>query len=493
MNPRLYALMGLILLCGCLSKPAPWRPDAGSLSDLDAGAEAMSDDAKAELAQPEASYCGNGACENGEDECTCPEDCGDPCSGKECGDDGCGGSCGECQGEQGVCVEGECVCEPDCNFGVTIFEEDFESYPEKQFPDSTWEPLHNCKSNPADNIITTEEAHSGSNSFQLYGSHSGCWSATATHLLDSLPQNLRIEAYLMASGEAGQGSCSGGDIALGLVFQEEVDIGYSLLFVGFHEDMNVYLFMYTSDATTPILQSYSPGQWYHVAIDVDTVVGTVRVGIDDSSYGPYAWNESLFPHPLSQYRGIGLASADGKGWVDDVIVWQSQGPVKCGDDGCRGSCREFGMCEGYEVWTDPTSGLTWQVQPTGGTMNWSDAKAHCAGLSLNGGGWHLPTISELRTLIRGCPATVPGGSCNVEEGGCLEWSCRDSSCGSCLAYDGPGEGGMYWPDEIEGDCCLYWSSSPVEDYDTNAWDVIFSSGYVHQSHFFLAAPVRCVR
>ena len=130
-------------------------------------------------------------------------------------------------------------------------------------------------------------------------------------------------------------------------------------------------------------------------------------------------------------------------------------------------------------WTDPSSGLTWQVTPTGGVMTWPDAKAHCAGLSLDGGGWHLPTIGELRTLIRGCPATEDGGSCNVEEGDCLAWLCRDDSCSGCSGGDGPGEGGMYWPDEVEGDCCWYFSSSSVADHDNYVWGVNFPSGVVN--------------
>ena len=147
-----------------------------------------------------------------------------------------------------------------------------------------------------------------------------------------------------------------------------------------------------------------------------------------------------------------------------------------------------------DTWKDPTSGLTWQVTPTGGTMNSSDAKSHCAGLSLDGGGWRLPTIGELRTLIRGCPATEDGGSCNVEEGDCLAWSCRDDSCGGCSYKDGPGEGGMYWPDEVEGDCCWYWSSSPVEDVADGAWLVGFSGGLVGiRDVDYGGTHVRCVR
>ncbi len=53
---------------------------------------------------------------------------------------------------------------------------------------------------------------------------------------------------------------------------------------------------------------------------------------------------------------------------------------------------------------------------------------------------------------------------------------------------------MFWPDEIQGDCCWYWSSSPVEDDGNDAWHVCFSSGgfngydsLVYDDH------VRCVR
>ena len=54
------------------------------------------------------SCCGNNDCDCGEDMCSCPADCGDPCQGKECGDDGCGGSCSECEAGN-ECSSGHCV------------------------------------------------------------------------------------------------------------------------------------------------------------------------------------------------------------------------------------------------------------------------------------------------------------------------------------------------------------------------------------------------
>jgi len=52
---------------------------------------------------------------------------------------------------------------------------------------------------------------------------------------------------------------------------------------------------------------------------------------------------------------------------------------------------------------------------------------------------------------------------------------------------------MYWPDEVEGDCCWYWSSSPVEDHDFSAWYVKFVYGDVYSSGVDNAVHVRCVR
>lgn len=62
----------------------------------------------------DSSSCGDGECKEGETQCTCPADCGDPCEQRECGDDGCGGVCGVCPGSHDVCVEGFCTCVADC-------------------------------------------------------------------------------------------------------------------------------------------------------------------------------------------------------------------------------------------------------------------------------------------------------------------------------------------------------------------------------------------
>jgi len=146
-------------------------------------------------------------------------------------------------------------------------------------------------------------------------------------------------------------------------------------------------------------------------------------------------------------------------------------------------------------WRDPVSRLTWQNPPAPDDMNWADAKQYCRELDLGGGGWHLPTIGELRSLIRGCSATESGGSCNVEENDCLAFSCKNKSCIGCLFGKGPASG-CFWPEEMEGACSAgdpYWSSSAIRDYDDEAWRVDFYDAHTRNSNVHGVIRVRCVR
>ena len=103
------------------------------------------------------------------------------------------------------------------------------------------------------------------------------------------------------------------------------------------------------------------------------------------------------------------------------------------------------VCDG--AWQDPITGYLWEIPPPYMSMNWDDAVAHCNGLVLCGypaGSWHLPTISELRSFIRGCPDTMTGGACGVTDS-CLDYDlCWGSACRSCLLSGGPGPEGCYW-------------------------------------------------
>ena len=149
---------------------------------------------------------------------------------------------------------------------------------------------------------------------------------------------------------------------------------------------------------------------------------------------------------------------------------------------------------GGGTWTDPISGLTWQNPSTESEMPWQEAMDYCEALTLGGhSDWRLPTISEMRSFIRSCPATQTGGSCGVDDG-CLSYSsCWSDPCSGCSYEEGPDDG-CYWPVEVEGPCSWYWSSSSREDNANYAWNVFFYSGYVSgSSKDNDGGGVRCVR
>ena len=127
--------------------------------------------------------------------------------------------------------------------------------------------------------------------------------------------------------------------------------------------------------------------------------------------------------------------------------------------------------------------LTWQKQATPNKMDWSNAKRYCANLSLGGySDWRLPSISELRSVIRGC-----GGS-----GKCGNQSVSNSACSNCSSGSGPANG-CYWPNEFIGKCSWFWSSSSYEGYVSRAWYVAFDHGRVSYYIKYLGYYVRCVR
>ena len=144
------------------------------------------------------------------------------------------------------------------------------------------------------------------------------------------------------------------------------------------------------------------------------------------------------------------------------------------------------------TWTDPSSGLTWQNPPAESEMTWQDALDYCESSTRDShADWHLPTISELRSLMRGCPDTQTGGSCGVVDE-CLSGACSSDKCYGCSGDEGP-DGGCYWPVEAEGPCSWYWSSSSREGGDDSAWHINFGYGGIASPNQGHSSYVRCVR
>lgn len=116
-----------------------------------------------------------------------------------------------------------------------------------------------------------------------------------------------------------------------------------------------------------------------------------------------------------------------------------------------------------DTWIDPATGFTWQVGRSPEELTWDDAVAYCDDLELGGDDlWRLPNIGELRTLIRGCPATETGGSCQLAAD-CLSEECESLDCDGCWEEEGPA-GGCFAPSELDRVCGSFWSTSQLEGY-----------------------------
>ena len=136
---------------------------------------------------------------------------------------------------------------------------------------------------------------------------------------------------------------------------------------------------------------------------------------------------------------------------------------------------------------DSSTGYIWSAKAST-TYTWQNAVDYCSSYSEGGlSGWHLPTITELRTLILNCPSTMPTGSCAVKDPGCLSMSCWTSAtCASC-SQDSSGGHSKF------GETGYFWSSSTLSDETGYAWDVRFDYGYTGPSLKTYDYYVRCVR
>lgn len=145
------------------------------------------------------------------------------------------------------------------------------------------------------------------------------------------------------------------------------------------------------------------------------------------------------------------------------------------------------------TWLDPTSGYRWQVRPSETFMSLSAAATYCADLNLDGyADWRLPSISELRSLIRGCESTRRGGACAVTES-CDSSSCFSAdACWECAEGSGPAAG-CYWPSEVAGGCDWLWSSTTIPDNSACAWVVNYKNAHVDGPGQTCTAYARCMR
>ena len=115
------------------------------------------------------------------------------------------------------------------------------------------------------------------------------------------------------------------------------------------------------------------------------------------------------------------------------------------------------------VVTDSITHLQWQddYSDNSGTIKsaaWTDAIDYCESLPLDGGGWRLPNLNELTSLV------------------------DDRVYGPSIS-----------PVFLNTAYIHYWSSTTHERYEDRAWSVLFNNGSQYHSAKTTNGSVRCVR
>ena len=331
----------------------------------------------------EGDACPEGTCYQG----TC---CAPACEGKLCGDDGCGGSCGDCTGQQELCVEGACVCQPAC-----------------------------------DGMDCGDDGCAGT-----------CGECPGM-------QDLCVEGACVCQADC-DGKFCGDDGCAG------------------------------SCGDCPPGESCQEGQC------------EVKCGDDQCGAGEDQCN-------CAEDCATGCAGCCGGGMcqIGDTAEYCGSGGGACLTCGAGKAC-EAGSCVTALTWTDPATGLMWEAKPSEDKLMQDPAVQFCLDLELAGhSDWRLPTIDELRGLIRGCPATEAGGSCNIAIGDCISYLCQDESCAGCQHLGGPASG-CYSPEGLADTCSAYQSST--EDSNSN-WGHVFWVDFYTGSFASVQGlvRVRCVR
>ncbi|MDJ0764702.1 MAG: DUF1566 domain-containing protein [Myxococcota bacterium] len=121
---------------------------------------------------------------------------------------------------------------------------------------------------------------------------------------------------------------------------------------------------------------------------------------------------------------------------------------------------------------------------------------YCEDLELSGyKDWRVPNIDEVRSLIRDCENTEPGGACPVTDGS--DSSDNTDDCSGCEILQGPGETGCYMDPAMKFEWAgpIFSSSKAYDDPEFEEqdryWIVYFEDGRIVDRHY-IEFYARCV-
>lgn len=191
------------------------------------------------------------------------------------------------------------------------------------------------------------------------------------------------------------------------------------------------------------LMKCESGEW---VLDMDCYEYWMTCGPDN--YGSFACNG--YPDCTSDEVGkLKCWGSRALKCTTGGIDWQLQEDCsRYQDMFCQSATEDsaFGHClhNAGPTWKDAATGLEWErhVFPEFGADHftaWAEANTYCQNLVWGDPAkedWRLPTISELRTLVRGCADTQTGGGCGFTDS-CLAGTCYTGECAGCTQFKGP--------------------------------------------------------
>ena len=238
-------------------------------------------------------------------------------------------------------------------------------------------------------------------------------------------------------------------------------------------------------------------------------------------------------------KGFATCKNDCSGWDTANCQETSENGGNSENDGSGDNNSGNGDNSNSEggIWVDPTTYLMWEnpMGNKGGTdgigTTHANAVTYCDNLVLAGADdWRLPTIDELRTLVRGISTIATGGTCPTTETCTNQKTCNEdpdntqgfgNSCLGCealnskydpeisylnmetdcqLSSDQLEKNECYIVPEMFGDPCSgTWSNTPNTDGTAALmkayWYLNYKSGIIHSDADIIggAGWVRCVR
>ncbi|MBR6244943.1 DUF1566 domain-containing protein [bacterium] len=193
-------------------------------------------------------------------------------------------------------------------------------------------------------------------------------------------------------------------------------------------------------------------------------------------------------------------------WTGEIWTMPNAVYDESGESECSFRCAEYyewsyasGMC-GLSIpecsqssgtpCHDTTNKITWSPL-SAGTMDWDSAVSYCDNLDMIGyTDWHLPTIDELRTLVRNCSNTQTGGLCAISDPNALAYgNYVANNCQCELVENNEGLYSIFG----DNDTVTLWSSSEYSSVDDFAWYLNFANAGVSSHSMSGSYNVRCAR